>query len=132
MRFALASLKGDLGMNPDSMQRIKHIDASIKRMDTIIEHVAASVKLEVTYPPRQVEPMPAGPLLVQLIQDLLGFERFKLHIDAGATFHTDRHLLLQILDNLLSNAEKYSALGDIFGFCPNHTSRRAPPSQGRH
>ena len=45
MRFALASLKRDLGANPDSLQRVKHIDASVKRMDTIIEHVAASVKL---------------------------------------------------------------------------------------
>jgi signal transduction histidine kinase len=113
MRFALASLKRDLGVNPDALQRVKHIDASVKRMDSIIEHVAASVKLEETYPPRQFEAMPAEPLLAQLIEDLHGFERFKLHIDDGATFRTDRHLLLQILDNLLSNAEKYSAPGDI-------------------
>lgn len=113
MRFALASLKRDLGEKPDALQRIKHIDASVKRMDTVIEHVAASVKIDEKYPPLQFEKMPAAPLMAQIIQELPGFERFILHVDQGATFHTDRHLLLQILDNLFSNAVKYSSPGDI-------------------
>ena len=126
MRFALASLKRELGVTLDSLQRIKHIDASVKRMDTIIEHVAASVKLEQTDPPRKFEYLHAASLVTQIIQDMQGFERFKLHIDEGATFHTDRHLLLQILENLLSNAEKYSAPGDILVYIRNTTALAAP------
>ncbi len=133
MRFALASLKRDLGANPDSLQRVKHIDASVKRMDTIIEHVAASVKLDEPCPPGQFETLPAAPLLAQLTQDLQDFERFKLHIDEGATFYTDRHLLLQILENLLSNAEKYSAPGDILVFVrttPAHDAQAQTEDHG--
>jgi len=126
MRFALASLKRELGVTLDSLQRIKHIDASVKRMDTIIEHVAASVKLEETYPPRKFEHLHAASLVTQIIQDMQGFERFKLHIDEGASFHTDRHLLLQILENLLSNAEKYSSPGDILVYIRNTTALAAP------
>ena len=116
MRFALASLKRDVGANPDSLQRIKNIDASVNRMDTIIEHVASSIKLEENTPVIEFVNIPAARLIGQIIQDRPGFERFKLHIDEGATFHTDRRLILQILENLISNAEKYSAPGDILVF----------------
>ena len=126
MRFALASLKRDTGANPDSLQRIKHIDASVTRMDTIIEHVAASVKIDDKYPPLQFEKMPAAPLMAQIIQELPGFERFILHVDQGAIFNTDRHLLLQILDNLFSNAEKYSSPGDILVNVRTKTPVAAP------
>ena len=116
MRFALASLKRDVGANPDSLQRIKNIDASVNRMDTIIEHVASSIKLEENTPVIEFVNIPAARLIGEIIQDRPGFERFKLHIDEGATFHTDRRLILQILENLISNAEKYSAPGDILVF----------------
>jgi len=116
MRFALAALKRDLGANPNSLQRIKHIDASVSRMDTIIEHAASSIKLEENTQALQLEPIPAAPLIAEIIQDCPGFERFKLRIDEGATFHTDRRLLLQILENLISNAEKYAAPGNILVF----------------
>ena len=127
MRFALAALKRDLGANPDSLQRIKHIDASVNRMDTIIEHVASSIKLEENTQALQLEHIPAAPLIAEIIQDRPGFERFRLHIDEGATFHTDRNLLLQILENLISNAEKYSAPGDILVFV-RASANIAPPN----
>ena len=126
IRFALASLKKEVGANPDSLQRVKNIDASVNRMDRMIEHVAASVKLEKPHPLLQFETIPAEPLLTQIIEDLNGFERFKLHIDDGATFRTDRHLLLQILNNLLSNAEKYSEAGDILVSIRTASTRAAP------
>lgn len=45
MRFALASLARDHSPNPDSSQRVKHIAASVNRMNTIIDHVAGSIEL---------------------------------------------------------------------------------------
>lgn len=117
MRFALASLKRDIAVSPDSLQRIKHIDASVSRMNTLIEHVASSIKLEQKNPPVYLEYIPAAPLLLELLQDRPDKERFKCHIDeAGVTFYADRHLLLQILENLISNAEKYASPGDILIF----------------
>jgi signal transduction histidine kinase len=35
-------------------------------------------------------------------------------VDPDAVFYTDRHLLLLIAENLISNAEKYAAPGPIF------------------
>jgi hypothetical protein len=116
MRFALASLKRDIAVSPDSMQRIKHIDASVSRMNTLIEHVASSIKLEQKNPPLSLEHIPASPLLLDLLQDRPDRERFKCEIEAGVTFYADRHLLLQILENLINNAEKYASPGDILIF----------------
>jgi signal transduction histidine kinase len=113
MRFALASLKRDKGTGPDSLKRIKHIDASVNRMDAVIEQVAASVKLEEANPPLLLEKIPAHALIGEIVQDRPSFDRFRLDVPPDATFRTDRHLLLQIVENLVSNAEKYAAPGDI-------------------
>lgn len=127
MRFALASLKRDLASNPDSLQRIKHLDVSVSRMNTIIEHVASSIKLEENSPPLHLEKIPAAALISEILQDRPGSERFRIQVEPGATFQTDRHLLLQILENLISNAEKYSAPGDILVFVRSSASSAAQP-----
>ena len=114
MRFALASLKRELSAGADSLARIKHLDASVSRMNTIIEHVASSIKIEEQNPPLHPQKMPAAALLTEIIQDRPGFDRFRLDIDPDAVFYTDRHLLLLIAENLISNAEKYAAPGSIF------------------
>jgi signal transduction histidine kinase len=130
MRFALASLKRDPTVSPDSLQRIRHIDTSVGRMNTLIEHVASSIKLEEKNPPLQFEKIPAAPLISELLQDRPAGERFKCHIDPGATFYTDRRLLLQILENLISNAEKYASAGDILVFIRGNEST-PPDRQGQ-
>ena len=114
MRFALASLKRELSAGADSLARIKHLDASVSRMNTIIEHVASSIKIEEQNPPLHPQKMPAAALLAEIIQDRPGFDRFRLDVDPDAVFYTDRHLLLLIAENLISNAEKYAAPGPIF------------------
>ena len=136
MRFALASLARDPGANPDSLQRVKHIAASVNRMNTIIDHVAGSIELADSSPPLHWETIAAEPFVLEALQDRPSFARFQLHCEEGAAFYADRHLLGRILENLLSNAEKYSAPGDILisirnGAAPNANPvderRSAPP-----
>jgi signal transduction histidine kinase len=114
MRFALDSLARDHGVNTDSAQRVKHIGASVKRMTTIIDHVAGSIELTENSSPLQWEKIAAAPLILEALRNTLSVERFQLRCDEDAMFYADRHLLGRILENLFSNAEKYSAPGDIF------------------
>jgi len=116
MRFALAALKRDPALNQDSQQRIRHIDASVSRMNALIEHVASSIRLEAKNLPLNVEKIPAAALIHEVLQERNDLDRFKCHVDEGATFHADRHLLMQILVNLISNAEKYASAGEILIF----------------
>lgn len=113
MRFALASLAREHSANPDSSQRVKHIAASVNRMNTTIDHVAGSIELAESCPPLHWEHLAAAPLVLEIIQDRPSFARFQLHCDEGAAFYADRRLLGRILENLLSNAEKYSVPGTI-------------------
>jgi len=130
MRFALASLRRDMTATPDSLQRIKHIDASVNRMNALIEHVASSIKQEDRNPTLCLEHIPVVPLISELLQDRAEVKRFQCHIDEGAVFHTDRHLLTQILENLLSNAEKYASSGDILLFVRS-SENLVPASQDK-
>jgi len=125
MRFALASLARDQSPNADVSQRVKHIAASVMRMNTIIDHVAESMELENSSPPLQWEKIAAGVFVLGLIQDRSSFERFQLQIAEDVTFYADRNLLVRILENLLSNAEKYSAPGNIL-ISVRNIGRRAP------
>jgi signal transduction histidine kinase len=110
IRFALASLKRQITGDSDSLQRIQRIDASINRMDDLIEHVARSNKIERTGDMAQPESIPAIDIVHELIQEYPAVNRFKVSIQKGAVFKADRQMLIVILENLLSNAHKYAAV----------------------
>jgi signal transduction histidine kinase len=110
IRFALASLKRQITGNSESLQRIQRIDASVKRMDELIEHVARSNKIERTEVMSQPEPMAAAVIVHELIQEYTDVDRFEISIQDGAVFKADRQMLIVILENLLSNAHKYAVV----------------------
>ena len=112
MRFALASLKRQITGDSESLQRIQRIDASVTRMDEMIEHVARSNKIERTGFMEQPESIPASEFVKELIQEYTAINRFDLHIEKSAVFQTDRQMLIVILENLLSNAHKYAAVDE--------------------
>jgi signal transduction histidine kinase len=58
-----------------------------------------------------------------VLQDRNDPDRFKCHVDEGATFQVDRRLLMQILENLIGNAEKYASPGEIFIFIRSGRNR---------
>jgi signal transduction histidine kinase len=112
IRFALASLKRKITGDNDSLHRIQRIDASVNRMDDLIEHVARSNKIERTEVMNQPESIAAADIVHELIQEYSDVDRFEVSIQDRAAFKADRQMLIVILENLMSNAHKYAAVDE--------------------
>ena len=108
IQFSLATLKRAVTGDSESIQRIQRIDASVKRMDDMIEHVANSNKIERSDLMLQRELMPASELIHEFMDEYSSQDRFELRIAPGAAFLSDRKMLSLLLENLISNAVKYS------------------------
>ncbi|WP_293747643.1 ATP-binding protein [Limnohabitans sp. Rim8] len=113
IKFALASLKMGAKGQGDSMERVQRIDASVNRMDAMIEHVALSNKIERHDVRDSAEKISAQELMNVVMQEYQNADRFELRIQEGAFFRADPHFLALIVENLVSNAVKYSTDGKI-------------------
>jgi signal transduction histidine kinase len=113
IKFALASLKRAARSEGESLERMQHIDASVNRMDAMIEHVALSNKIERHDAQDSAETISAQELMNVVMQEYRDEDRFDLSIQQGAFFHADPHFLALIVENLVSNAVKYAADGKI-------------------
>ena len=113
IKFALASLKMVAKGQGDSIERVQRIDASVNRMDAMIEHVALSNKIERHDGRDSAETISAQELMNVVMQEYQDADRFELTIQEGAYFFADPHFLAIIVENLVSNAVKYSADGKI-------------------
>lgn len=111
IQFSLAALKRALNGDAESQQRVHRIDLSVKRMDDLIEHVADSNKIDRTDVVTKRELLPARALVQELLDEYPTLDRFDVHIQEGVAFLADRKMLAIILENLLSNAWKYSVEG---------------------
>jgi signal transduction histidine kinase len=110
IRFAIASLKPAV-VNADSLKRIQSIDLSARRMDDLIERVASFSKLERATSLDSTSVVDATALIQELLSDVSRAEQWMVHVQTGATFRCDRQLLWMILENLISNADKYGLPG---------------------
>lgn len=107
IKFALSNLKRT-PLPPDgSIERIHHIDASVNRMDAMIEHVATTNKIERHTAKANEEKIVASELVNQVIQEFKDVDRFELNIAEGVFFQADEVLLTLLVHNLVSNAYKY-------------------------
>lgn len=113
IKFALASLKRAAKPQGESLERLQHIDASVNRMDAMIEHVALSNKIERHDAYESAEKISAQELMNVVMQEYRDAERFELSIQPGTFFHADPHFLALIVENLVSNAVKYASEGKI-------------------
>jgi signal transduction histidine kinase len=113
IKFALASLKMAAKEQGDSIERVQRIDASVDRMDAMIEHVALSNKIERHDVRDSAEKILAQELMNVVMQEYQDADRFELSIQQGASFLADPHFLALIVENLVSNAVKYSTDGKI-------------------
>jgi signal transduction histidine kinase len=113
IKFALASLKMAAKGQGESIERVQHIDASVNRMDAMIEHVAMSNKIERHDVRDSAETISAHELMNVVMQEYQDAGQFELRIQEGAFFRADPHFLALIVENLVSNAVKYSTDGKI-------------------
>ena len=113
IKFALASLKRTALAQGESVERVQHIDASVSRMDAMIEHVALSNKIERTDLHGTEETVSALELMNVVMQEYQEPERFELAIQEDVVLRADPHFLALIIENLVSNAVKYAADGKI-------------------
>ena len=113
IKFALASLKMAAKGQGDSIERVQRIDASVNRMDAMIEHVALSNKIERHDARDSAETISAQELMSVVLQEYQDADWFELSIQQGASFSADPFFLAIIVENLVSNAVKYSTGGKI-------------------
>jgi signal transduction histidine kinase len=113
IKFALASLKRMALLHGESTDRVLHINASVERMDAMIEHVALSNKIERTEARGLEENVSAHELMNVVMQEYREPDRFELDIQDGVMFRAAPHFLALIIENLVSNAVKYAAEGKI-------------------
>ncbi|WP_295502048.1 HAMP domain-containing sensor histidine kinase [Limnohabitans sp. Rim8] len=113
IKFALASLKRMAWVQGESTDRMLHINASVERMDAMIEHVALSNKIERTEARGLEENVSALELMNVVMQEYRDPDRFELDIQDGVMFRAAPHFLALIVENLVSNAVKYAAEGKI-------------------
>jgi signal transduction histidine kinase len=113
IKFALASLKRTAKLQGESLERVQHIDASVNRMDAMIEHVALSNKIERHDAHELAETISAQELMNVVMQEYRDVDRFELDIEDGVCFYADPLFLALIVENLVSNAVKYTADGKI-------------------
>ena len=113
IKFALASLKRMALVQGESTDRMLHINASVERMDAMIEHVALSNKIERTEARGLEENVSALELMNVVMQEYRDPDRFELDIQDGVMFRAAPHFLALIIENLVSNAVKYAAEGKI-------------------
>lgn len=112
-KFAMATLKR-MAMPQDPLSdRVHHINASVERMDAMIEHVALSNKIERQQDCGPLETLSALELMQVVLQEYGQPERFELVLHDGVSFRAAPHFLTLIIQNLVSNAVKYSIDGQI-------------------
>ncbi len=113
IKFALASLKRMALVPGESADRVVHINASVERMDAMIEHVALSNKIERMEANGLEETVSALELMNVVMQEYREPDRFELDVQDGVSFRAAPHFLALIIENLVSNAVKYAADGKI-------------------
>ncbi|MCX7232729.1 MAG: hypothetical protein NTY26_04590, partial [Burkholderiales bacterium] len=117
IEFAIASVRrlfydrsiGGSENEDKFMLRLEHIQESTQRMDGLISHAARAMRIEqmaLAGPPESIE---VSALIQGLLRPYASTHQFSLDVRAGLLCQSHRLLLEAILENLLSNACKYSA-----------------------
>ena len=133
IRFALASVsrlfqKQGGASDTDRqnfMLRVGHIESSVSRMDAMILQVAQAHKVEHMAVSAEPETMALQSLFEDVIRPYASTHHFELDIEPGLLLRSDRLMLTTLVENLISNACKYSIDQRV-----SLSVRRDTPAQG--
>ena len=113
IQFASKSLQRTAGTGGDASRHFHSVDVSVKRISDFIDHVAALSRVEAMDRPACAASIPAIELVEEIVSEYPDQERFVIRAERDTTFHADRQLLTVLVDNLVSNARKYSTPGSV-------------------
>jgi len=113
IQFASKSLQRTAGAGGDAGRHFHSVDVSVKRISDFIEHVATLSRVETMDRPERATSIPAIELVEEIVSEYPDQDRFVIHAESNTTFHADRQLLGVLVDNLVSNACKYSTPGSV-------------------
>jgi signal transduction histidine kinase len=115
IRFAIASAgrlfdrqTATLAEIEDFRLRAAYIESSVNRMDAMILQVAKSHRMELSEDSTTRETIDVRALLEAAIRPYALTHRFEQDLEAGLQLHSDPLMLTTVIDNLISNACKYS------------------------
>ena len=115
IKFALASVNrlfdkqgATAADDADFRLSADHIESSVNRMDAMILQVAKSHRIELSAASTTREAIDARALLEESMRPYALTHRFELDLEQGLQFNSDTLLLTTTIDNLISNACKYS------------------------
>jgi signal transduction histidine kinase len=112
--FASRALKEQMQGNQMATQKLRHIDQCVNRMNSLIEHVAISARLDRYESVASPLFSSAAELIEELTETYADQGRFHVNVEANAGFTADREMLTVVFGNLINNAYKYGhAGGDI-------------------
>jgi signal transduction histidine kinase len=113
IKFAIATLQRTALASGESVSRLQNIDASVRRMDTLIEHVATSNKIERHDAHIDAEKISAADLMNEVLQEYSNLDKLDLEIEKDTYFNAAPQFLTLIVDNLVANAFKYASDGHV-------------------
>ncbi|MCX5999234.1 MAG: ATP-binding protein [Chloroflexi bacterium] len=124
LRTPLASIKGycsyliryfDRLPNKEKLDALQEIDVASDKLTELVENLLQVCRLEAGGLPIQKEPVQIGPLIEQAAADMgqkVSSRRFVAHaVDTAVAVECDPRRIRQVVDNLLSNAAKFSPEG---------------------
>ncbi|MEI6470875.1 MAG: HAMP domain-containing sensor histidine kinase, partial [Betaproteobacteria bacterium] len=114
MSFALASIRKKLLGEDAVTAHLQHIDSSIRRMNSLIEHVAQSNKIDSIDTVNSIEKISAEEFIQELINEYPDPNRFTLIVENDIFLNADRQLLTIVLVNLINNAYKYAGTNQVW------------------
>jgi signal transduction histidine kinase len=133
IRFAMSSLSRLFHQHAPAhsedgqtfMRRVSRIEGSVERMEAMNLQLAQAHKVEHLVVSGVPETMAARSLIEDLIQPYASTHRFELDIKPGLLLRSDRLMLTTLIENLVSNACKYSVDQRV-----SLSARCDPPAQG--
>lgn len=114
LKFAAYSLKQSVTTEDEIAERTNRINGSLLRIDQLISHVANSNKIDRYQIESKFDQVHAKSLVTQIIEDQITHplnieEKFHIDINPTVIFCSNLQMLSLIIENLISNALKYSS-----------------------
>jgi len=124
IQFAIKSLQRALLAGSDPGRHLHSVETSARRIGDFVEHVTTLSRVEAMDAITSATRMSAADMVQEVVLEYPDPDRFRVEVGHAATFSADRQLLTIMIDNLVSNARKYSTPGSLISIVINSRDGR--------